>query len=952
MFYLLAYAFLSLRDLFELLMLTALGFTATCFHGALLIAWVVAVSCLSHPTGQEECLGPHVPVFHMVLKMDEQKYIREGRPLPSDRQIAKLTDLRACQDIAKDMSCCKDDFFQQIGQIFQRETDRFAKIQDHYKFLVPDWIQPAVQALRGASPPHGKLARLAEEEGESIEGPEAAQAVLKYMMDCEEVIKQYFSAALCGLCDKKLGDKLTEDRYMLINEQACTMVYTRCAKMPETLEVASDKFAQAAGKFAYIEKELERIGRQSGRKIDIPEVSRAHKELETVSGLLLLTSDRIWYYKESAPFCRKLNEEGYVYDPEEWGRPDLLHPSVVKDSQRDDFKKLVEKAHVQRAAQENPLFLSERYAVHEPTQCVNGKLESDKRGGKHCVCEPCWSGNTCEVQVRVKPFLRQEFSPIYSKDQFLPQSVIVYGCEMPVDLNSHFAHIKIIEPNPLTRAENQLLADKNIESRDMCMVRIGAAPFQEVMFQVPVSTRKSALEYLVHVKHPQDNSQPLPAYHVCFCFGPECWNTPPSWYTIGTIRVLPGGGDDIRAMDADRNRQGPGSGSELPAHYVNERPCGQQWMSSMDGHGITLDDGYSDINYRKFLCKQDFIDMIGPRWIRCVDGEWYQEEAGVDPEQTETRKHWDGQLPRCRWQYDRCVKPTEEFQYGFMTVENGLARYVCQPDHILTVNGERWAAATYVRWCSPSGGWRPVALPQCIRDTTPQTMPADRAAGQPNDPPEEAGSILEFTAEAHLVRHNMDNNGSAAVQKSSQKTGQHSVQVRSHSGTGTAASSGSMDSSHASARDTLFDTFRTNITTAEITGVGPAAAIAAQGGFAVGSATAAEASDPASDAELPSGFSGRRLSLHKWPTRFERTDDPEHSFIIDRCWITLDCSSDGQLPKDSAASVHFARKPALTAGRQTSSVVFAAAVSLAISLAAMAVITKSKSAQAAAAVAQ
>jgi len=582
--------------------------------------------------------------------------------------------------------------------------------------------------------------------------------------------------------------------------------------------------------------------------------------------------------------------------------------------------------------------------VLEPTKCMNGKLHKNHKGaGQRCVCEPCWSGNTCEVQVRVKPYLRQVFSPLTAKDQYRPQTVIVGGCEMPTELDSYFAHIKIIDPAPLKDDERNRLKNNYLDTRDLCVVRKGAPPFKEVMFQVPVATRKNALEYLVHVKHPEDNSQPLPSYVVCFCFGPECFDDAPSWYTIGTIDVVPGG-------DAPEQEVHNRHGYEIPPHYVNERPCGQQWMPAMDGHGIRLDSTLEkDLVY--FLCMDDFTDMVGPRWIRCIDGEWFQDDAAVNPEQTENRKHWDGQLPTCRWKYDTCPRPKMQLEGGFVTVENGKARYVCQPSRIIHVDGRPWQAATYVRWCRPSGSWLPVEEPTCVADTTPQTMPSSRAAARPKPPEEQsaiASSFLEVSAEAHHVRHSKNNNGSTAMKESPQQ----SVQVRSYSSTATAASSSSAQThaSHAAAREALLDGVRTKITSAEITGVGPAAAIAAQGGFAVGTATAAEASDTTSDSELRSGSSGAHLSLHKWPTRFERTADAKHSFVIDKCWITLECSSDGQLPKDAAASPHFARKPDLAGGRLPWSVVFAAVASVVVSVAAMAAITKSAgSAQAAAA---
>lgn len=888
----------------------------------------------THGEHLEHCLGPHVPVFHMVLKTDETKFFKDGHATPTGQPMRELTKLRSCARL-EDKSCCTDDYFKQVDQIFARETMRLALVRDVYSYLVSDSIQPAIAALLTAG--NNELADRAKAQREILEAPDAAHSIVNYIDGCEEVIQKYFSAALCALCDPQLDRKLTEDRYLVISDKACDIVHKPCANMPAKLQNAAQKFEQAGKEFAAIDQEL-----PSDRKLS--EVTRASTELSNLATLVEITSTRIDYYKDENAFCKKLNEEGYVYRPQAWGNVDLMHPSssrfLERLKSRVQIRTLLDRMRAQkqdedgRFSNEDSLGSPEplrvggiKYGVKEPTRCVNGAL-IDGVSGKECKCEDCWSGNTCEVKVRVKPFLKQPFTPLTAKEQLIPQSILVGGCEMPTEIDSHFAHIKIVDPSPMTLDESAKLARAGLDTKDLCVVRKGAPPFREVIYQVPVTVKRDALEYLVHVRHSETGEQPLPAYVVCFCFGPECFEDPPSWYTIGMIDVVPGG-----RMEKEDSLINEGHGYGGPPHYANERPCGQQWLPAMDGHGIKLAPGI-DRSLMTFECMdENFGDMAGPRWIRCIDGEWFCDDANINPEQSELRTHWDGQLPTCRWKWDNCPEPATKLDGGFVTIENGLARYVCQPSRIMYVEGKVWQAATYVRWCRPTGSWLPAEEPKCVRDTTPQVMPSTRKeAGllhTPKDGKSEAMtalSFLEVSAEAQTTRHH----------------GQH----QRTSATGQSSKQGSTSTARAAARAALQDGVRTKITSAEITGAGPPETIAAQQGFAIGGVTAAPVNVLTSEIDGGAGTerSDGHLKLHPWKTRFEKTQDAEHSLMIDKCWITLDCSG-GQVPDDAAASPRFARKSDSAAGRLPWSVILAAAASVVVSMVAMAAIAKSDGAQ-------
>jgi len=87
-----------------------------------------------------------VEVFHIVLQTTDEKLMRDGAPKAPEERI----DLpRACKRWEGVPNCCKDNFFQLIGTLWNIQGDRLAAIRDAYSHFVLDVLEPALSSQAG-----------------------------------------------------------------------------------------------------------------------------------------------------------------------------------------------------------------------------------------------------------------------------------------------------------------------------------------------------------------------------------------------------------------------------------------------------------------------------------------------------------------------------------------------------------------------------------------------------------------------------------------------------------------------------------------------------------------------------------------------------------------------------------------------------------------------------------
>jgi hypothetical protein len=261
------------------------------------------------------------------------------------------------------------------------------------------------------------------------------------------------------------------------------------------------------------------------------------------------------------------------------------------------------------------------------------------------------------------------------------------------------------------------------------------------------------------------------------------------------------------------------------------------------------------------------------------------------------------------------MAPSTELKGGSVTIMGGMARYACASDQHLVVEGKVVQAASFVRWCTEAGDWRPWQVPTCepwvgkvdalprtkkvMTDLT-NTMPLSLL--QQGSKQEQDGEDIQAPSsiKAPEVNASIPPPGSSFIEMGS------NAQQMQHS-----ANRGTQRSSAKATRDGVETSMR---------------------------ASAKVNSGNREQAETWSGsVSPGVLHIHPW--RIEFTKDATHRFSVDTCWITWTCAN-GQVPDDAAASSLYAYSPSLHEKQIPWSVVFAAGAGVVVSLAVMAVVTK------------
>lgn len=891
-------------------------------------------------TDDGQC-NPALPIFHMVMKFNEHDFIRSGLPQPTGVPMNELTSLQSCAKWEQN-SCCTDKYFGQLGKTSDQEAKRFQRVRDYYKFAVSDMVDPAIAALDSSG--EGGAAAKVTEVKTSLEESPVRQTVNDFIDQCEDSIRLFFGATLCELCDPHLASVILEERVLRVKDDTCTTLHDKCKDMPSRLSEAAEVFRDAAEKM----KQANRgVPADQGAK----QVLGAMVTLKKVSVAIGNVATKINFYQDRTKLCSTLAAEGYTYRPSVWADLDTLHPGSLRSMPRpvaddsDDVQfgdtsmrtmqdqlRAIQEKEAKGAGLSAPPLPQRKFGVLAPTLCENGKLVKSPAGSE-CQCSPCWTGNKCEVPVHYRAAAKQKFRPMSSEPQAQPQSLHIMGCNMfdaERPLQSLMGHIKFVRSGPLKKAEKERLLAAGQNSKDVCLVRGSASGFEKLLTQVPISTFSDHLEWLVHV--PEIVRPAAKRYTVCFCYGPECLEELQqlsamgvnrkfqekdalSWYTAGHVGV----------HRSDENRYnnvqyGVGDGYWYAPHIEQSKnPCGEQWaFGDLTNAGITARKVQGDMV--TFACAQGFIDLVGPRWLRCIDATWFEEpEQDVKTPETDALEAWNHDLPYCRWETDSCQAPAAKMEGGSVTVMGGMARYACEADKHLVIDGKLVQAASFVRWCTKTG-WLPYQVPSCqpwwgkveALPTTNQIM-SDIVI-----PP----SLIQLGSKEESEEED-DEHAAASMPASSEAAANASL----------AAASSSFVELGAGAQQTQRSSAKTSRDGVETSSRGRAK---------VESDDLAQATASSKVSHAASVIAPGTLQVHPWRIQF--TKDATHHFRVDNCWITWACA-DGQIPDDAAASPLYAYSPPLEESHLPGSLALAAVASIVVSLAIMAVVTKAKGAR-------
>jgi len=844
-----------------------------------------------------------VEVFHIVLQTSEDKLLRDGPPAAPTENIDFP---RACKRWEGVPNCCKDDFFQLIGELWNIQAGRLAAIRDAYSHLVLDLLTPALRSQAGKFL-EARVRLLIT----FIEESKVLQDIVDYIDGCEDQIRLHFAATTCELCDVNVSSKLLEGKIMRVDVDAAEKLWTGCEKQPRILHHVSEILSQSAEQMQSIENDD-----KLDDEIEL-EVVRARRFLAGASLAVHLTSDRIKFYRNKETFLKELGKEGYVYNSQNWGLVEMMHPGLAVKSgkklqrprtQTQNNEKLPD---LPRQKQSLPKATNVETATSSNTlagPCVHGRPQVSG-----CLCNPCWRGERCEVRAKPGPVQGQAYAPLVAEDSAAsPQSLVVVGCQMPQDASSQLARVRLLQVATAGSAANQVegLSEEPCGSTTLSQASI----FQDMPLQIPVAATDKRLEYMVQV--PQDSEG---LYAVCLCFGTECHRDTLGWRNTGFVAVVRSRAqqnEDVLAQEGVLERGSQGvldEGQQLqPA-----QDCDSQWMHSLDESTtlVRISDKVA------FACKAGFTDLSGPREVVCLDGEWYVEPEDISEDAFESqvsleRHRWNLQLPRCRWKYRNCTKPEvgSSVQEGALELQDGIGTYTCDQGALLLLDanvthivvGDRvrnktegrlgrvaevhkhsrsyrllWDAANGVQagtnsspieldwvpagalelvreedtlkiYCQANGSWAPHVSVRCHKPTEPDLAPVTAASpclGTFSIPRGSGESLVECQQSAGV---------------------HHSPRLKSLVELGATAASA-----------------ETHIP-------------ATRAGWRVALAAAAVWRQAAVAGMAQEGASSSSLKLHRWPVAF--TKENHGIFEIERCWMSWECTQGGEPPLDTAAA--------------------------------------------------
>mmetsp|Transcript_100399 Transcript_100399/g.199221 ORF Transcript_100399/g.199221 Transcript_100399/m.199221 type:complete len:978 (+) Transcript_100399:109-3042(+) len=846
-----------------------------------------------------------VDIFHIVLQTTEEKLLQDGPPNKNELGIPLP---RSCERWKEVPNCCKDNFFQRVGSLWSNQESRLAAIRDAYENFVLDFLTPALQVLIGESTEARMRAVI-----EFLEKSNATEDVVAYIDHCEDKIRLHFAATTCELCDPNISTKLVEGKVMRVDEGAAQELWGGCEKQPAALEHASTILKQAADRMLSIEND-DKLGDEDD---DVPahtEVVRARRFLTGAANAVGFSSNHIEFYSDKDQFLKELSEEGYVYQAKNWGWVDMMHPGVAQRSRSKPSPQKTEtrnnkKSPVKRSPQKIgklPKVTNVESSNTLAGPCVHGRPHESG-----CVCNPCWRGEGCEVRAKAGPVQEQPYAPLIAEDSAAsPQSLVVVGCQMPQDISSQLARVRLVQVASAGSALNEV----EDLSKDPC----ASTPlsqeslFQDLPLQIPVAATDKRLEYMVQV--PQDSEG---LYAVCFCQNADCHRDTSDWKNTGFVNVVRSQvqqQEDVLAKEGVLERGSEEVLEEGP-ELQPAQDCDSQWTHLID-ESMTLARVADKV---AFACKEGFTDLSGPREVMCWDGEWYVEPEDISEEAFENSSEhhrWNLQLPRCRWKYRNCTAPEvgSSVQEGTLELQDGIGTYTCDQGALLLLDanitnltvfdrvrkkmegqlGEvidvhnhsrsyrvQWDAANDVQggtnhsptkedqvpasqlelvteedtlkiYCQADGSWAPRVSVRCHkpaeRDLAPVTV-ASPCLGTFSLPESSGGSLVECKQSAGI---------------------RHSPRLASLVEVGAAAAS-------AETRK-------------------PATRAARQASLAAAAvwrhaAVAGMAEEDAASAQL---------QLHRWPVTF--TKEKHGIFEIERCWMSWKCMQGGEAPPDTAAA--------------------------------------------------
>jgi len=931
---------------------------------------------------------PELPIFHMVMKFNEVDFIRTGPPQPS---AGPITNLKGCEKWT-DGSCCTDDFFDQVKEIWNAEAKRFIAVRDYYQRLVEDRIQPAIAMLDERN--EAEVAQKVTDLRRRLEESEAAEEISKYIEACEDQIRIFFSTTLCELCDPELTDKVRQQRTLAVRREGCQALHAQCKDMPDRLKAASETFRETG-------IQMEELTSGVSRGLDA--VLDAVTSLKSASIVTAKVAERIDFYRNEEQMCDHLQEEGFAYRPGVWANLDQLHPGSLQlqEGEANFDEQAMAGVGTQATAWgekdfgtgwmngAKPPRFQTRYGVKPPQSCERGGTLKKMPGGSfECECLPCFTGNRCEVKIEARALSKQRFRPLISSKDAQPQSIIVAGCNMPTDLQSQMAHIKFVPGHRLTPKEKSALLKVGLTADDVCLVRPSAPGFESLLTQIPVAAMSEYSEWQIHVQQIRQDKSSVKHFAVCFCYGPECFeevqmldekpgeNDPLvihrkykekdalSWYTAGHIAVHY---TDL-ASSSETSYTGLNSNWYSIRNMQPERSCGEQWAygNYLQTHGVVAEK--RERNMVRFSCDKNFIDMQGPHWLKCVDGIWFEEPDELDKEYTETLTRWNLELPYCRWKFSSCDKRklgNLKLDNGAINVANGVARYACNADFQLVVGADAKPvpAASYLKWCTEDGTWEPIDEVMCesriLRSAArmPGTEPAETILAANQRYRRMPTSFIELS---HEEAHNFTEEGMRA--EDTLPPPPPPPPLADENTPGPPNSTSFLELGEDVSKEARGDQRDVNDTIPSASSFVELGASAQQRQSSAQKARHRSATETSKDgvetsrrlkmkvhefAEAaareerwsmapPRGV----LQIHPWPIEF--SNDPSHLFEVDTCLFTHGCSPDGRIRLDTIDSPLFVYRPPARQRSVPWSVITAATASVVVSLAVMVMITKGK----------
>jgi len=194
--------------------------------------------------GKNRNCSPQSKIFQLVLGLDEADHVEDGAPqvtLKSEEKEAFSGLPEGCKKWVGQQTCCKAKLFNLVRDESRDEEDRFNAIRDVYAHLSEDVIQPAIDDLSSHS--EGDVAKQLTDVSTMLREARISEAMTAYINGCEDPIRHHFAATTCALCNPDV--KLLEGKYLEVNTESCKTIWTPCSKAATVLDAVAGKLKAA-----------------------------------------------------------------------------------------------------------------------------------------------------------------------------------------------------------------------------------------------------------------------------------------------------------------------------------------------------------------------------------------------------------------------------------------------------------------------------------------------------------------------------------------------------------------------------------------------------------------------------------------------------------------------------------------------------------------------------------